>query len=61
VESLREVLSEHGIAYLVLEQCNKPETYIPEMEELGFDCSTVISRRAGRELLYIVKLSRRKR
>jgi release factor glutamine methyltransferase len=55
------VLSERmGRCYLVVEQCNKPDRVVEFANRLGLDCSEVVKRRAGRELLYVYKIERAK-
>eukprot|EP00088_Acartia_fossae_P056903 TRINITY_DN6634_c0_g1_i1.p1 TRINITY_DN6634_c0_g1~~TRINITY_DN6634_c0_g1_i1.p1 ORF type:complete len:211 (+),score=14.51 TRINITY_DN6634_c0_g1_i1:62-694(+) len=59
VENLNEILSPNGISYLVLEQCNKPDEFIEEIRtEHGLTCEKVLSRRAGREFLTVIKIKR---
>jgi len=59
IEQLRDVLSPLGLAYVVVEQCNKPDEVLKDVEERGLDCKVVLERRAGRELLKILRISRR--
>ena len=75
IEQLRDVLSPLGLAYIVVEQCNKPEEVVTnlgikvvvnevfqvlkDVEERGLDCKVVLERRAGRELLKILRISRK--
>jgi len=59
VESLSTLLSPDGVCYLVLEQCNKPEDFIQEIRtEYNLHCDKIMSRRAGREFLIIIKVKR---
>ena len=58
IDSLEELLSPSGVAYIVLEQCNQPASVRQYVGTLGFTCTTVIERRAGREHLSVIKISR---
>lgn len=60
IRLLPSILSPNGVAYVVLEQCNNFAGVEEMAETSGLSCSTVIRRRAGRELLSVVKLSIRK-
>ena len=55
---LDSVLSSTGVAYIVLEKCNKPTEVKKYVERIGFQFSTILERRAGIELLSVVKISR---
>ena len=56
VNILKSLLSMSGVAYIVLEQCNKPQAYLEEVQSQGLEAKIILSRRAGRELLSIMKL-----
>jgi len=59
VEKLNELLSCNGVSYLVLEQCNKPEQFVEEIRQrYQMNCEYVIRRRAGREFLSVIKVTR---
>jgi len=59
IDSLTDVLSDSGVAYIVLEQCNKPEKVLEYIRQLQLCCEVVMERRAGREFLKVVKIVRR--
>ena len=59
IKCLPNILSDIGTAYIVLEQCNKPEDVKKMCQELNFHANFVLSRRAGREHLYVLKLNRK--
>ena len=59
IDSLSNVLSESGVAYIILEQCNKPEMVLEYIRTLNLACEIVMERRAGREFLKVVKIVRR--
>jgi len=59
IDSLTNVLSESGVAYIILEQCNKPEKVLEYIRTLNLACEIVMERRAGREFLKVVKIVRR--
>eukprot|EP00095_Tigriopus_kingsejongensis_P011053 snap_masked-scaffold23_size669530-processed-gene-1.7 protein:Tk11053 transcript:snap_masked-scaffold23_size669530-processed-gene-1.7-mRNA-1 annotation:"hypothetical protein CAPTEDRAFT_164291" len=61
LEALPRLLSPTGVAYLVLEQCNQPERLEAQARALGLNHVVVLRRRAGRELLSVLKLARRPR
>lgn len=52
------VLSEKGIFYMVVIRENKPEEIVELMSGRGFQGTTVLSRRAGREGLSILRFVR---
>lgn len=52
------MLSPQGLCYLVVEQCNKPEILMEQIKSKRFNCDVVIERRAGREFLKILRISR---
>jgi len=59
VEKLHEILSSDGVSYLVLEQCNKPDQFVEEVKQkYKMNCEYVIRRRAGREFLSVIKVTR---
>jgi len=58
IDHLGDVLSDKGVAYIVLEQCNKPDQVLEYIRTLGLSCEIVLERRAGREFLKIVKIVR---
>jgi len=58
IDSLEGILTDSGVAYIVLEQCNKPEQVMDYIRTLKFNCEIVLERRAGREFLKIVKIIR---
>ena len=50
-------MSPQGQAYIILEQCNKPEEVkIMCEEKLNMEAEFVLSRRAGREYLQVLRL-----
>jgi len=59
VDQLGDVLSPSGLAFIVLEQCNKPDQVVKDVEDMGFNCDIILERRAGREFLKILKITRR--
>jgi release factor glutamine methyltransferase len=57
VQQLPQILSAQGLAYIVLEQCNKPDDVLLFANSLPhLEAEFVLKRRAGRELLYVLKL-----
>lgn len=56
IENLPKILSQSGVAYIVLEQCNKPESVMKMVQNLGLKGQIVLSRRAGREFLSVAKI-----
>ena len=58
VEALPQILSPKGACYLVLEQSNKPDDIGRYAESLGLNPSIIMKRRAGRELLFVMKLTK---
>jgi len=59
IKLLPQILSSLGVCYLVVEQANKPEYIRNLADSLGLECSIVLQRRAGREYLMVMKLSKR--
>ncbi|KAI9144669.1 N(6)-adenine-specific DNA methyltransferase 1 [Paraphysoderma sedebokerense] len=53
--TIQNILSPRGIFYLVVIEENKPEEIRQLMKNFGFESQVVITRKAGREKLYIVK------
>ena len=58
IEKLPTLLSDQGCAYIVLEQCNHPDEVKDKVENLQLKADFVLSRRAGREFLRILKVKR---
>ena len=58
ISQLDGLLSPAGLAYLVLEQCNRPDQVIGRVRGQGLGCRKVLERRAGRELLTVVRIDR---
>jgi len=57
IKTLPKILSNPGgCAYIVLEQCNHPESVLELAKSLDMNAEFVISRRAGREFLYVLKI-----
>ena len=56
IENLPQLLSDHGCAYIVVEQCNRPQEVKAKAEEMNFSAEFVLSRKAGREFLQILKI-----
>ena len=54
---LPKILSPKGVCFIVLEQSNKPDILGEYAESLGLSHSVIFKRRAGRELLLVVKLT----
>jgi len=57
VELIPKMLSSNGVAYVVFEDQNKPYAF---MEESRFHLKSevILKRRAGRELLYVLKFQK---
>lgn len=49
------LLSPNGVAYVIVEQCNRPDEVASFARSLGLEASVVVGRRAGRELLAVLK------
>ena len=47
-----------GIAFIVVEQSNKPELIKELACSMGLNSSIILQRRAGREFLMVMKLSK---
>ena len=58
IEKLPELLSDNGCAYIVVEQCNHPQEVKAKAEQMNFSANFVLSRKAGREFLQILKISK---
>ncbi|EIW73179.1 hypothetical protein M231_07441 [Tremella mesenterica] len=58
LSSLDEILSPLGIFYLVAVEPNDPPAIIRRMKEKGFESRIVLRRRAGRELLSVLRFTR---
>ncbi|WRT63498.1 uncharacterized protein IL334_000403 [Kwoniella shivajii] len=58
LDRLPDLLSTNGIMYLVTVIQNKPLQIIKNMESKGLICKEIIKRRAGRELLSVLRISR---
>ena len=57
IKTLPKILSKRGgCAYIVLEQCNYPESVLELAKSLNMSAEFIISRRAGREFLYVMKI-----
>ena len=57
IHCLSKMMSSKGTAYIILEQCNKPEEVKNMCEEkLNMKANFVLSRRAGREYLQVLRL-----
>lgn len=59
IEILDDILSPTGVAYIVVEQCNNPDQVIEDIKLKNFNCDVILERRAGREFLKILKISRK--
>jgi len=58
IASLPDLLAKpNGAAYIVLEQCNKPDEVARFAEKFCLAQKIVMQRRAGRELLFVMKLT----
>lgn len=55
---LTEHLSSNGLFYLVAIHQNDPRGIVDSLEESGLQASVCLSRRAGREHLYIIRASK---
>jgi len=58
IQLLPKILSPKGICYIVLEHSNNPEQVGKYAETFTLNYSIILKRRAGRELLFVMKLSR---
>ncbi|WWC85655.1 uncharacterized protein L201_000521 [Kwoniella dendrophila CBS 6074] len=58
LDQLPELLSPTGKMYLVTVDQNKPLEIIERMQAKGLICKEIIKRRAGRELLSVLRISR---
>lgn len=57
---LPDLLSSRGAAYVVMEQCNGVDAIVREAPGRGLQAQELMRRRAGRELLYVVKFTSNK-
>merc|ERR1712059_102370 len=54
IRVLGKVMSQSGVAYIAVEQCNRPDELVETVREtLGLSCEVVLQRRAGREFLKV--------
>jgi len=60
IKLLPEILSDRGICYIVVEKSNKPELIKELACSMGLNSSIILQRRAGREFLMVMKLSKTK-
>ncbi|TXT07293.1 hypothetical protein VHUM_03463 [Vanrija humicola] len=58
LEQLPTLLAPGGRFYLVAIHQNKPDEIIARMRAVGLECKTMIKRRAGRELLSVIRMIR---
>lgn len=59
LEQIPELLSESGVAFMVFEQCNRPEETVgAKATELQLKAKCILKRRCGRELLYVYKFTK---
>jgi len=59
VELIPNLLSKSGVAYIVFEDQNKPHTFMEESSsKYGLKSEIVLKRKAGRELLYVLKFTK---
>lgn len=59
ISRLPDLLSEDGVALIVFEQINKPfQVMEAAKNKYNLNSTVVIERRAGRELLYVIKFSK---
>ena len=57
INKLPKILSKQGAcAYIVPEQCNHPDLVLELAKSLNMSAEFIISRRAGREFLYVMKI-----
>ena len=57
IKTLPKILLKRGAcAYIVLEQCNHPDSVLELAKSLNMSAEFIISRRAGREFLYVMKI-----
>lgn len=57
ISQLPEILSSNGVAFIVLEQCNQPQKVKDfAVKNVGLKAEFILSRRAGREFLSVLKL-----
>lgn len=60
LDNLEQVLSDHGIAYILFCARNKPDLVANVMRERGWNVKSVINRKAGWEVLSVLKFSKLK-
>lgn len=58
IQTLPQILSPQGICYIVLEQSNNPDQIGKYTETFGLNHSIILKRRAGRELLFVMKITK---
>jgi len=58
IKLLPEILSDRGICYIVVEKSNKPELIRELACSMRLNSSIILQRRAGREFLMVMKLSK---
>ncbi|KAL1406917.1 S-adenosylmethionine-dependent methyltransferase [Vanrija albida] len=58
LQQLPSLLAPGGRFYLVAIHQNKPDEIIARMRAVGLECKTMIKRRAGRELLSVIRMIR---
>ena len=56
IRLLPKILSQKGVCYIVVEQCNQPKDLAEFAKICGLQSSLILKRRAGRELLSVMKL-----
>ena len=57
---MKHCLTFLGICYIVVEKSNKPELIKELACSMGLNSSIILQRRAGREFLMVMKLSKTK-
>jgi len=55
---MKDVLSADGVFYLVAVEPNNPQQILEIMAERGIQGDIVLKRKAGREVLYVLRFSR---
>ena len=56
INELPSMLKKGGYAFIVLEQCNQPKKVLKYVLDMKLQAEFVLSRRAGREFLYVLKI-----
>ena len=57
INKLPKILSKRGVcAYIVLEQCNHPDSVVELAKSLNMSVEFIISWRAGQEFFYVMKI-----